>query len=256
MAIVDAIRRNLVDEDGVALVDNENNNNKALIMANSSGKGAQSFTSEYEIMRGNLVRIIYNVIKDKVKYVFGKTIDDYEQDQECVTIRFSDGQTGKFDIIVKADRQGSHIRRDIQPSNAPDPVRRLGMYSAYWPVALSEIDGNIFKMCVFPGSCIDMCRTNSPTKSQAYFSIKNNSEEMRNLYKSLVETQKQFWAQKFQGAGWQTDPLIEAMKTSETFYSHEVVQIRTDKWSRGRVVLLGDAANFPSPATGRVPPMR
>lgn len=39
-------------------------------MASRSGKGAQSFTTEYEITWGNLVRIIYNAANDEVKYVF------------------------------------------------------------------------------------------------------------------------------------------------------------------------------------------
>lgn len=40
------------------------------------------------------------------------------------------------------------------------------------------------------------------------------------------------------------------MKTTPSFYSQEVVQVRTDTWSRGRVVLVGDAAYCPSPYSG------
>lgn len=39
-------------------------------------------------------------------------------------------------------------------------------------------------------------------------------------------------------------------EAANDFYSQEVGQVRLDSWSRGRVVLLGDAAYCPSPATG------
>lgn len=43
--LLDTIRSKLVDEDGMALVDSQGSI-KATVMANKSGKGAQSFISE------------------------------------------------------------------------------------------------------------------------------------------------------------------------------------------------------------------
>ena len=59
MGLLDIIREKLVDEAGVSLVDSDGIV-KATIMANRSGKGAQGPTSEYEIMRGDLVRVLYD----------------------------------------------------------------------------------------------------------------------------------------------------------------------------------------------------
>ncbi|KAL8668639.1 MAG: hypothetical protein Q9224_007783 [Gallowayella concinna] len=94
-----------------------------------------------------------------------------------------------------------------------------------------------------------MTRTHAATESQAYFCLVEDSEELRSMPKAPIETQKEFWAQRFQGAGWHTDRLIEGMKTTENFYCQQVVQVRTDTWSKGRVVLLADAAHCPSPVT-------
>lgn len=62
--------------------------------------------------------------------------------------------------------------------------------------------------------------------------------------------QKEFWTQRFYDVGWQTDRFLEGMKTTDNFYCHEVVQVRTDTWHQGRVVLLVDAAHCPSPFSG------
>lgn len=55
---------------------------------------------------------------------------------------------------------------------------------------------------------------------------------------------------KFLGAGWETDWFLEGMKTTEILYCQDVVQVRTDIWHKGRVVLLGDASYCPSPFSG------
>ena len=249
MGLLDVIRSKLVDEAGVSLVDAQGNA-KATFMANKSGKGAQMGTSEYEIMRGDLVRILYDATKDNVNYIFGRTVDHFKQDENSVTVQFSDGQTGIYDVLVGADGQGSRIRRDLLPPDTPDPLRRFGLYMAYWFVPRAPVDNNIRKWHHTPGSRSVMCRTHNSTETQAYFSFMDDSKELRSIPRAPVETQKQFWSQRFQDVGWQTGRFIEGMKTTDNFYCQEVVQVRTDTWSKGRVVLLADAAHCPSPMTG------
>ena len=128
MGLIEAIRSKLVDEEGMSFVDT-NGKVKGTILANKSGKGAQSLTSEYEIMRGDLVRIFYEATKDRVQYIFGKTVDRFTQDDEKVTAQFSDGTTDTFDILVGADGQGSRIRTDILPLT---PRIRIALWGCTW----------------------------------------------------------------------------------------------------------------------------
>ncbi|KAI4224877.1 MAG: hypothetical protein L6R36_004329, partial [Xanthoria steineri] len=154
MGLLDIFRRKLVDEAGVALV-NSGGNIKATVLANKSGKGAQSLTSEYEIMRGDLVRVLYDATKDDVTYIFGKTVESFEQDanNQGVTVHFSDGQIRRYDILVGADGQGSRIRKAILPTDT-DPIKRLGLYLAYWFVPRAEMDNNIRKVYHIPSAII------------------------------------------------------------------------------------------------------
>ncbi|CAO1597564.1 hypothetical protein XANCAGTX0491_001371 [Xanthoria calcicola] len=254
MGLLDIIRRKLVDEAGVALVDSQGNI-KATVLANRSGRGAQSLTSEYEIMRGDLVRVLYDATKDDVTYIFGKTVEGFELDPNNpgVTVHFSDGQSSRYDILVGADGQGSRIRKAILPSHTDDPIKRLGLYLAYWFVPRAATDTNIRKVYHIP-SAIIMSRTHSPTQGQAYFSLRDDdrsNDQIRSLTRASTETQQDFWSQRFRGAGWQTDRLLDGMATTDNFYCQEAIQIHTDTWSQGgRVVLLGDAAYCPSPITG------
>ena len=56
-----------------------------------------------------------------------------------------------------------------------------------------------------------------------------------------VETQKALMREYFQDAGWECDRILKEMDQSDDFYYDMVAQVRLDKWSKGRVVLLGDA---------------
>ncbi len=63
--------------------------------------------------------------------------------------------------------------------------------------------------------------------------------------------QKEAFAELYCGLGWPTPRVVEQMMRSHNFYSDELVQFKLPKWSRDRVVLLGDAAWAPTPFTGQ-----
>ncbi|MGW1867627.1 FAD-dependent monooxygenase [Streptomyces mauvecolor] len=248
MGLLDAVRGKLVDEAGVAFI-NSRGKAKATIMANTSGQGRQTLTSEYEIMRGDLVRILHAATRDDTEHLFGKSVDGFEQDAHHVVAHFSDGSSRAFDLLIGADGQGSRIRRALLPQGF-DPYWRVGMHMAYWFVPRIASDSNIRDTCMVPGGRQIMRRSHNPTETQVYFVMREESEEASAIHRAPVEHQKEFWASRFRDAGWQTERFIEGMKTSPFFYSQEIVQVRTDAWSKGRVVLAGDAAHCASPYSG------
>ena len=247
MGLLDEVRAARVDEAGVAFVDGRGRR-WATILANTSGRGRQTLTSEYELMRGDLVRILHEATRDDVDHVFGAGVDGFEQDDERVVAHFSDGSSGEFDLLVGADGQGSRIRQALL-ATGEDPYRRLGIHMGYWFVPRITADSTIRDTYVAPGGRMIMRRTHQE-QTQAYFILREDSAEATAVHRAPVETQQAFWTDRFAGAGWQTDRFIDGMATSSSFYSQEALQVRTSTWSKGRVVLVGDAAHCASPFSG------
>jgi 2-polyprenyl-6-methoxyphenol hydroxylase-like FAD-dependent oxidoreductase len=55
----------------------------------------------------------------------------------------------------------------------------------------------------------------------------------------------------YQGIGWEVPKLLEMMPGAPDYYFDVAAQICMDRWSRGRVVLAGDAGYCASPLSGQ-----
>ncbi|WP_435615123.1 FAD-dependent monooxygenase [Streptomyces coelicoflavus] len=248
LGLLDTVRGKLVDEAGVAFLD-VRGRPRATLMANTSGRGRQSLTSEYEIMRGDLVRILHEATGDDVEYVYGTSVDGFDQDEHEVVAHCSDGSSETYDLLVAADGQGSRLRRALLPDGT-DPYWRVGIHMAYWFVPRIASDSNVRDTCMVPGGRQIMRRSHNPAETQVYFVLREDSAQASAIHREPVEKQREFWASRFRDAGWQTERFVDGMRTSPFFYSQEIVQVRADTWSRGRVVLAGDAAHCASPYSG------
>jgi 2-polyprenyl-6-methoxyphenol hydroxylase-like FAD-dependent oxidoreductase len=66
-----------------------------------------------------------------------------------------------------------------------------------------------------------------------------------------VEAQKRLLRERTAGLGWLTPRILEHLDDTPDFYLDQVAQVVMDRWSSGRVGLLGDAAFSSSPLSGQ-----
>jgi 2-polyprenyl-6-methoxyphenol hydroxylase-like FAD-dependent oxidoreductase len=127
-------------------------------------------------------------------------------------------------------------------------VRHIGGYMSFFTVpAEIELDG-WFLMYSAPGGRVVATRPDrDPASAKAILSF---AAPPLAYDRHDVDAQKRMLAERFAGAGWETQRFLDAMWDSPDFYLDAVAQVRMERYTAGRVALVGDAGYSPSPLTG------
>jgi 2-polyprenyl-6-methoxyphenol hydroxylase-like FAD-dependent oxidoreductase len=220
-------------------------------------------TSEFEILRGDMAKILYDTTKDMdgIKYVFDETIASIEEKLAGkVEVTFVNRlQPTSYDLVVGADGMMSRTRRNIfghGPKN-DDYLYRLGQYGAYFTIPKTEDDTQIAQWYNASRGRLILKRPDQYGTTRVYIAVTDTNlsrfDEIDAKLKAKGQEEQQKWFEKeFEGAGWQSDRVIKGMKESKDFYMQQIAQVKMPEWSKGHVVLVGDAAYAPSPISGVV----
>ncbi|ORY58409.1 monooxygenase [Pseudomassariella vexata] len=251
LGLLEPIKAVCVAESGMAFMDSAGRQ-KAVFGVNNSGKGQQGFTSEYEIMRGDFVHVLYEARGKGVRYEFGKYAQGIEQEGDGVTVTFSDGKTEKFDMVVGADGQGSRTRRMLFGAKAGEAAfHPLGPYYAFYSIPREKTDDATARIYHIPGSRIAFLRSGNRRVTQAILAFMGDDLELEESMKKGVDAQKETWLRIFNDVeSFDKERMLRGLKETDDFYVTKIGQVKMDSWSKGRVVLLGDAGYCPSAVTG------
>ncbi|KAJ3499057.1 hypothetical protein NLG97_g642 [Lecanicillium saksenae] len=256
MGLDAAFKDKAAPEQGMQIV-NSAGKRLAYFASNTSGKGKQNFTSEYEIMRGELCRLFHDasVARGNVEYKFNMSVKGLKEAENGIAVTFSNGATENFDLVVGADGQWSRTRRMMLGSTtSPDPALHIlpGMCAGYFttPIPMKENDTFDSTMYLASHRRSVMTRRSDPQFLQVYMGCSTEEPTMKTAQRGDIQQEKAAFTASYQGAGWCVPELIEGMNASDDFYCERIGLVKLDAWHRGRIVLVGDAAYCPSVLTG------
>lgn len=250
MGILDDILRAHTGAHGMSVVNRSGN--RIVNMGSDVQHGSGGMIAEIEILRGDLVRILYEATRNDAEYIFDDSVTSIAQDDDGVRVTFQRGTPRTFDLVVGADGLHSNVRR-LAFGDESRFTRDLGCNVAIFSTPNAfNLDGweLLYHM---PG------RRGAAGKSAGLYPVRGNAEARAMFYFAAPQVrydrndtaqQKRLVEEAFSGEGWLIPQLLRAMLTTPEFYFDRVAQVRMDQWSRDRVVLLGDAGYCPSPMSG------
>lgn len=242
MGLLDKVRENAEPVLGVRFVDAHDRETARI----DSGALARAIGSEdIEIPRGALSKILFEATEEAVEYRFGETVSGLDQDTDGVLVTFERHPPRRFDFVIGAD--GLHSR-----------VRRLA-FGAESNFAVFK--DHYFATCEYRGHLAEQFWTtfyNDPGRAVAIYQRPNSEALVNFIFRSSpiaydyrdIRQQQQIIVSRFSDMGWNRSDLLAGIEGSTNFYFDSVSQVRLDRWSTERIMLVGDAAYCASPASG------
>ncbi|MCB0950518.1 MAG: FAD-dependent monooxygenase [Mycobacterium sp.] len=244
MGLLELMRARALDQRGAAWVRSDGTRRAEMPVTAFDGNG---LVSKLEILRGDLVGVLYDATRDDVEYRFESAITAVEHRDDAVAVTLSDGSQLIADVVVGADGPHSAVRRLVF---GPEEqyVTPIGGYNAWFSAPDTVGLGGWYLLYQAPGGLnASMRPSHDPLIAKASLAFQSPplTYDRRD-----TDEQRQILVERFAGAGWQCDALLGAAQQADDFYFDAFCQVHMPAWSAGRVALVGDAGYCASPLSG------
>ncbi|NGO77651.1 FAD-dependent oxidoreductase [Streptomyces sp. YC504] len=165
----------------------------------------------------------------------GVRATSFAQNRHGVTVAFTDGTEGRYDLVIAADGLGSATRAAVGITDKPEPT---GM--AIWRIAAPRPAGVARTDLAYggPAYIAGYCPTSATT---LYAYVVEANRDRGSIPPDTYADEMRSLAQHY-GGHWPeiTAHITDPARVNYTWFDRLLVE---GSWHRGRVVLVGDAAH-------------
>ncbi|WP_395728598.1 FAD-dependent monooxygenase [Nakamurella sp.] len=197
----------------------------------------QSGPRAIEIPRGDLAAILAAAARDQAEFRYDDTVTGLRGDAGGVDVAFEHGPAQRFDLVIGADGLHSTVRR-----LAFGPEQRfathLGLSIATLMLGAPAADPRTVLIHGAPGRAAILHPTNGREGAAFIFRHARFPAEATRDPGARLD----LLTTTYDGMQWRVPEFLDRFRTADDIYFDGVSRIRVDRWSRGRTVLVGDAA--------------
>ncbi|OMC34194.1 hypothetical protein A5739_06310 [Mycobacterium colombiense] len=245
MGLLGAAQKRKTQIQGSSVVDRDGN--ELSRDTESKPTGGPIDSPNIELLRDDLVELLYGASQWTAEYLFDDTIVAVQDDGAAVHVTFERAAPRSFDLVIGADGLHSNVRRLVFGPEE-DFIERLGTHAAIFTVP-NFLDLDYWQTWHYGDATmagVYSARNNTEARAMVGFMDTELRIDYRDTEVQLAELER-----RMAGDGWVRPQLLEYMRTAPDFYFDEMSQIKMDRWSRGRVALVGDAGYCCSPLSGQ-----
>lgn len=252
MGIGDAVGAARTRMRGMSVID-PSDGSELMSSTTATLTGGPLDSPDVEMLRDDLAAVLLSSLdlgpsdgRSSVRLHHGTRIERLVQRGDGVDVTLTGGEVVHADLVIGADGLHSGVRRLAFPEAAVGRLD-LGTHLSVFTMP------NIFDLHEW-----QVFAARGPLMCGAYTARKDTEVRVTMGYRGTadyryddLDAQRAAIASAFADFGWWTPQMLDGMGRAEDFYLAPMVQILMDSWSRGRVVLLGDAAWCTTPLSGQ-----
>ena len=186
--------------------------------------------------RSELSRLMLQRAAPPTNVRFGDEVSALAQDADGVDVTFASGAAGRYDLVIGAGGLHSGVRRLVF---GPDErfEKPLGYaVAAFEAEGYDPRDPDVYMMYGRRGRMIGRFTLHADRCLLLFiFTFEGELPDTLDAQKALLNS-------VYREDGWEVPQILQRLTAADDLYMDRVNQVIAPTWSKGRVVLLGDAA--------------
>jgi 2-polyprenyl-6-methoxyphenol hydroxylase-like FAD-dependent oxidoreductase len=232
MGLLPAIRDIAYPVDEVSLVD-KNGRRRAAVPYKQFARAMDGQLCS--VMRPDLERVMRQNLPSTIELRFGTTLTGVEDRGDGVLVSVEGGGEIEADVLVGADGVHSTVRRLVFGPE-PEFLRHMGFHTAAFICDSPDIRAAVGDRFVL---------TDSIGKQMGFYVLRDGRVAAFAVHRTsdatLPDDVRAAVRDTYRGLGWLVPQALDVCPPSDEIYYDDVAQIDMPRWSKGRVVLVGDA---------------